>query len=258
MISIIANFSQSEQSTFPSYYYQVQMPGTLNGLSLQIAEPCVYFQPQETAQVDLSQYCLWDLEQNDTQKANNFFGCTSTAAAGQNYAMGGKAFNNYGKPEEYTAYSTPDGSKNQACCSSTNKHDSSRSFSGTNGKSSGRRDMVNYDILDGHKYEIRDNPDKDKCVNKRIYICKYDNCDKVFTKTWNLVSHFRIHTNEKPYKCNECQKLFTQRSNLSRHMAIHCKSKSIDRKIYGCSECSRKYSSKYNLNVSVQILRINY
>ena len=135
--------------------------------------------------------------------------------------------------------------------------DASRKMNELQGDLPSKRDMVNYKVIEGHKYEIKLNPDRNNCVNKRLYICKYDNCNKVFTKTWNLVSHFRIHTNEKPYQCSKCLKLFTQRSNLSRHMSIHCKSKSIDRKIYGCTECSRKYSSKYNLNVSMNS-SINY
>ena len=63
-------------------------------------------------------------------------------------------------------------------------------------------DMVNYDVLKGHKYEILPNPKKGM-KNARIFVCKYDNCDKVFSKTWNLVYHFRVHTKEKPFICEK-------------------------------------------------------
>ena len=60
------------------------------------------------------------------------------------------------------------------------------------------RDMVNYKVLEGHEYEIKENPDPN-AKQPRIYICKYDNCNKTFSKTWNLVYHFRVHTKLRPY-----------------------------------------------------------
>lgn len=159
-----------------------------------------------------------------------------------------------GRTEDYTTYSKFDFAKkyeqDDFLCPRENTISSGNNFG------SSKRDMVNYKVLQGHQYEIVDNPDKKSCVNKRLYICKYDNCNKIFTKTWNLVSHFRVHTNEKPYRCPECKKLFTQRSNLSRHMSIHCKGSSKDKIMNKCPECPRKYSSKYNLNVSTPKIRI--
>lgn len=115
-----------------------------------------------------------------------------------------------------------------------------------------KRDMVNYKVLEGHKYEIRENPNREKTGNKRIYIWKYDNCNREFTKTWNMVSHFRVHTNEKPYQCNVCGKLFTQSSNLTRHLAVHEHKVWNFKKEFHWHFCSRKYSSKYNLNSHVK------
>ena len=62
---------------------------------------------------------------------------------------------------------------------------------------------INYDILKGHPYEIKDNPNKGVEKNSKIYICKYANCGKIFKKTWNLVYHFRVHNQEMPYECKK-------------------------------------------------------
>lgn len=254
MISIIANFSQFQPMNCPSCYTSVPIPNTLNGLSLQIGQPACWIpQPQSPNQL-LEKYCLCDLLEHGT------FGCCTNSKSGpqiQNLQKGHVSepnYRNWHREEEHTLYTSPDSQKGIELETTNVSPDCSRNFSGNGNGTNSKRDMVNYKVLEGHQYEIRENPDKDNCVNKRIYVCKYEGCDKVFTKTWNLVSHFRIHTNEKPYQCTECHKLFTQRSNLSRHMAIHWKSKSVERKIYGCTECSRKYSSKYNLNVSVEYL----
>jgi len=38
-----------------------------------------------------------------------------------------------------------------------------------------------------------------KRMNK-IITCNYDSCGKQFTKTWNILDHFKVHTGEKPYE----------------------------------------------------------
>ena len=43
---------------------------------------------------------------------------------------------------------------------------------------------------------------------------KYDQCQKIFSDSSNLIGHKRIHTAEKLYKCDVCFKGFSQTSNL--------------------------------------------
>ena len=46
---------------------------------------------------------------------------------------------------------------------------------------------------------------------------------QAFSRRGNLVDHERIHTGEKPFKCNQCTKKFNQRSAANRHERIHAR-----------------------------------
>ena len=54
-----------------------------------------------------------------------------------------------------------------------------------------------------------------------VLVCKYDNCNRQFKKSWDLLDHVRQHTGEKPYSCEKCKKRFAQRGNLVKHRRLH-------------------------------------
>ena len=90
------------------------------------------------------------------------------------------------------------------------------------------------------------------------YICKYEGCDKEFTKTWNLLDHVRMHEGIKPFTCNLCSKTFTQKGNLKKHYIVQHSSESLEeRKKFRCEVWGKGYTERYNLVVRFLIYSLD-
>ncbi|KNE57053.1 hypothetical protein AMAG_17998 [Allomyces macrogynus ATCC 38327] len=54
---------------------------------------------------------------------------------------------------------------------------------------------------------------------------KCKTCGKVFRRIYNLKSHIKTHSNERPHACSLCGKAFLRKADMFRHMKIHLKEK---------------------------------
>lgn len=99
-----------------------------------------------------------------------------------------------------------------------------------------------------------------------VYPCPH--CDRKFMRRGNLNAHIAIHTNIRPYRCQECPKTFPVKSELTTHQKAHsdkykckfCLKKfTVPSKLkrhlrihtnerpFGCTICGRAFSDKRNL-----------
>lgn len=69
-----------------------------------------------------------------------------------------------------------------------------------------------------------------------------DVCYKTFQSACNLVTHYRMHTDERPFTCNICQKGFRQKGHLTDHLKLHG-----DEKSYKCKICGKAYKQSSGL-----------
>ncbi|KAL1920960.1 uncharacterized protein VTP21DRAFT_11595 [Calcarisporiella thermophila] len=77
------------------------------------------------------------------------------------------------------------------------------------------------------------------------YSCSVEGCDKTFTRPYNLKSHLRTHTAEKPFECNHpgCGKKFARLHDRNRHFKLH-----LGVKPFVCLHCQKAFARMDALN----------
>ncbi|KAI8853255.1 hypothetical protein BC829DRAFT_360193 [Chytridium lagenaria] len=70
-----------------------------------------------------------------------------------------------------------------------------------------------------------------------LYQCPFPECLKTFTRPYNLKSHYRSHTGERPYHCQYCTHTFPRKHDLKRHEKLHGGDKP-----FMCPACSKSFA----------------
>lgn len=76
--------------------------------------------------------------------------------------------------------------------------------------------------------------------------CTFSGCGKLFKSRWSLTRHLRVHSGERPFKCELCKKSFVQKCSLTRHAQTHS-----ENKLWPCPHpgCDKNFKLKEYLEI---------
>ncbi|KAG5361137.1 C2H2 finger domain transcription factor crzA [Yarrowia sp. C11] len=111
-------------------------------------------------------------------------------------------------------------SRSSSISSDVRARDQSHSPSRSPSQGGGNRSRSNSHSRD-YILELAAPTSNNKRVQKHPSTFACHLCDKRFTRSYNLRSHLRTHTDERPFVCTVCGKAFARQHDRKRHEALH-------------------------------------
>ena len=91
---------------------------------------------------------------------------------------------------------------------------------------------------EGDEEEEEEELDMEQCRNENGALqCPQPQCEYVTPFPSRFVTHARVHSGERPFKCPYCTAAFKQKGNLKQHIRTH-----TGEKPYECTNCRKRFA----------------